>query len=99
MNNTITLLPNGDFKVNPYKFDNDQILQDSVTPEAPTDTPQIPTITKVFEPPAFSVSYKDLFIGLDRSRKFSTLDDALAFIKFRAESPHLYNQFELEILQ
>ena len=83
--------------MNTYKFDNDQILQDSVTPDAPIHTPQVPTITKVFEPPKFEVSYKDLFIGLNRSRKFSTLDDALTFIKFRANSPHLYNNFHLEI--
>jgi hypothetical protein len=39
MNNTIEKLPNGDFQVkpetpNPYHFDNNQILQDSCTPES-----------------------------------------------------------------
>ncbi len=39
MNNTIETLPNGDSQVkpetpNPYHFDNNQILQDSCTPEA-----------------------------------------------------------------
>jgi hypothetical protein len=39
MNNTIEKLPSGDFQVkpetpNPYHFDNNQILQDSCTPEA-----------------------------------------------------------------
>ena len=84
--------------MNPFKFDNDMILQDSVTPDAPIHTPQIPTITKVFEPPKFEVNYKDVFIGLKRSRKFSTLEEAITFIKFRADKPHLYNHFELEIL-
>jgi hypothetical protein len=99
MNTVKVTLLNGENHISPFEFDNNQILQDSVTPEAPSSTSQIPAITQVAEPPRFKVSYHDQFIGLERSRRFATLEEAISFITYRACRPMLYNHFLLEILE
>lgn len=46
---------------------------------------------------SYIVTYRDLFLGADRSRKHPDLDGALQFIKVRAIMPELYNNFRLDV--
>jgi hypothetical protein len=45
----------------------------------------------------YIVTYRDLFLGADRSRTHAELESALQFIKFRACMPELYNHFCLNV--
>jgi hypothetical protein len=47
--------------------------------------------------PPIEVTYKDLFMDKTRTRNFNNIDQALEFIKMRAWSKHLYNNFTLTL--
>lgn len=87
--------------MNPFAFDNAQMLQDSVTPEATSSIQQIPGITKIAEPVTVTVKYQSTRPYMPCKvfeRSFTSLQKALAFIELKASSKGSYNHFELEIL-
>lgn len=47
--------------------------------------------------PPIEVKYQDILLNRYRTRDFANIGQALEFIKLRAISPHLYNNFTLTI--
>lgn len=45
----------------------------------------------------YKVAYQDVFLGIPRGRIFKDLGSATEFILYRATSPHLYNNFVLDV--
>lgn len=80
--------------INPYQHDNDQMLQDSVTPDMPTASNELPVSRAHIK-----VGYMDIMLGMKRHRRFTAMKTALEFIEFRAERAHLYNFFTIQILK
>lgn len=44
-----------------------------------------------------TVTYTDLMLGIERSRGFDSIDQALEFIRFRALMYDLYNNFKFNV--
>ena len=80
--------------INQYQHDNDQMLQDSVTPDMPTAQSELPVSHAHIK-----VGYMDTMLGMKRHRRFASMKLALEFIELRAVSPKLYNFFTIQILQ